>query len=135
MTRGACLCGNVSYEIEGKISPIWLCHCSKCRRRTGSAFHASAVCNPEQFRWITGEDAISEYEDTPSYKTRFCSRCGSPVPSHLESYGMMFLHVGALEDDHGREVAHHIFVGSKARWVEIEDGHPRYDAHKPAQKN
>jgi len=131
MTRGACLCGAVSYEIEGEISPIWLCHCGKCRRSTGSAFHASAVCSPEAFRWITGEESICEYEDTPDYKTRFCGRCGSPVPSHLESYGLMFLHAGALADDHGREIVHHIFVGSKAPWFEINDGHPQYPEHRP----
>jgi hypothetical protein len=124
----------VRYEIEGGISPIWLCHCSKCRRATGSAFHASAVCRPEQFRWLAGEDAISEYEDTPHYRTRFCSRCGSPVPSFLEAFGVVFLHVGGLEDDHGREISHHIFTDSKASWFEIRDGAPRYPAHKPGTR-
>ena len=132
MPRGACLCGTVRYEIAGDISPIWLCHCTKCRRSTGSAFHASAVCSPEAFRWISGEGAINEYEDTPEYRTRFCSRCGSPVPSLLESFGLMFLHAGGLEDDHGRGIVHHIFVGSKAPWFEINDDHPQYAEHRPA---
>ena len=127
---GNCLCGDVRYEIDGKISPIWFCHCGKCRRSSGSAFHSSAVCRPEQFRWLSGEDSIREYEDTPTYKVRFCTRCGSPVPSYLESYGQVFLHVGGLNEETGRRVGHHIFVGSKAPWYEIADGLPKYDGQK-----
>jgi hypothetical protein len=130
MISGRCLCGDVSYEIRGKISSIWLCHCSKCRRANGSAFHASAICDPADFRWRSGEDVVSEYEDTPGYKVRFCRRCGSPVPSFLEQFGRMFLHVGALEGDPGRKIDHHIFVGSKAPWFEITDGHPQFEEHK-----
>jgi len=123
----------VSYEIDGKISPIWLCHCSKCRRRTGSAFHSSAFCSPEVFRWVSGEDGIREYEDTPGYEVRFCGRCGSPVPSYLKDHGLVFLHVGALEDGHERSITHHIFVGSKAAWFEISDGLPQFDEHRPRE--
>jgi hypothetical protein len=130
MEKGSCLCGTVRYEIDGRISPIWLCHCSKCRRSTGSAFHASAVCGPETFRWVSGEDGIKEYEDTPGYKVRFCGRCGSPVPSYLEEHGLVFVHVGGLEGDPGREIAHHIFVGSKAPWYTIQDGKPEFDEHR-----
>jgi len=130
METGSCLCGAVKYEIDGRISPIWLCHCSKCRRQTGSAFHASAVCGPASFRWISGEEGITDYEDTPGYKVRFCARCGSPVPSYLEDHGLVFLHAGAFDGDPGLEVGHHIFVGSKAPWYTIEDGKPEFDEHR-----
>lgn len=128
---GNCLCGEVKYEIMGKISPIWLCHCSKCRHQTGSAFHASAVCRKDQFRWISGADSISEYEDTPNYKVRFCTKCGSPVPSQAVDRDLVFLHAGGLNEDPERTIAHHIFVGSKAPWFEILDDRAQYEAHKP----
>lgn len=130
MLTGQCLCGDVRYEIDGKISPIWLCHCGKCRRSSGSAFHSSAVCRPEQFRWLQGEDSIREYVESPTYKTRFCGRCGSPVPALLEDFGRVFLHAGGLNEDTGRRVVHHIFVGSKAQWFEITDDLPQHDEHK-----
>jgi hypothetical protein len=132
-TTGRCLCGDVRYEIEGKVSPIWLCHCSKCRRASGSAFNASAVCSPDAFRWLAGEDSVTLYEDTPGFKVRFCTRCGSPVPSFLEQFGLVFIHVGSLDGDPGRRIGHHIFVGSKAPWYEICDDHPQFAEHKPGQ--
>ena len=133
MIKGSCLCGDVSYEIDGKISPIWLCHCTKCRRRTGSAFHASTICSPENFRWTRGEDAITQYQDTPGYVAHFCGRCGSPVPSHLADQGYVFLHAGALDGDPGRTIRHHIFVDFKAPWFEILDDCPQYPEHTPTQ--
>ena len=126
MISGSCLCGQVRYEIEGKISPIWLCHCSKCRRRTGSAFHASAICGADNFHWRAGEELTREYEDTPDYISRFCGRCGSPVPQQLRGTDLVFLHVGALDGDPEREVVHHIFTGSKAPWYEISDDLPQF---------
>ena len=133
MITGGCLCGAVRFEIDGKISPTWLCHCSKCRKVTGSAFHASAVCRKTRFRWLGGEDAISEYRDSPGYIVRFCRTCGSPVPSEVPDADSVFLHVGTLDGDPGTRLVHHIFVGSKAPWFEVTDEHPQYDEHKPSE--
>ncbi len=134
MITGRCLCGDVRYEIEGGISPIWLCHCSKCRRANGSAFHASAICSKEQFRFCSGEEGLREYEDTPGYIVRFCGRCGSPVPQQLPGMQIVFLHVGALDGDPERRVDHHIFTGSKAPWYEICDAKPQCEEHKPRRE-
>lgn len=134
MIRGRCLCGDVEYEIDGPISRIWLCHCAKCRRSNGSAFQSAAMCSAGIFRFVSGEDGIREYEDTPSYVKRFCGRCGSPVPQQLRGTEMVFLHVGGLEGDPQQRVDHHIFTGSKAPWFEITDDLPQYEEHKPRRK-
>ena len=131
MITGACLCGDVAYAIDGRISPIWLCHCSKCRRANGAAFHASAICRPSQFRWLSGSDKIAGYEDTKTYKVRFCERCGSPVPSHIEEFDFVSLPAGGLNGDPARGISHHIFVDSKAPWYEITDEHPQHAEHAP----
>lgn len=128
---GRCLCGDVAYEVEGKVSPIWLCHCSKCRRASGSAFHAATICRPEDFRFTQGESGIRTYQDTPGHVVHFCGRCGSPVPCHMEEYGFVMLHAGGLDGDLGRKVDHHIFTGSKASWYDIEDGRPQFEERKP----
>ena len=35
--RGSCLCGKVTFEIEGNFEQFFLCHCERCRKDTGSA--------------------------------------------------------------------------------------------------
>ena len=39
--------------------------------------------------------------------------------------------LGVLDDDPGIRVPHHIFVASKAPWVEITDGLPQYPESSP----
>lgn len=38
---GSCLCGEVHYEIEGAFERFYLCHCTHCRKDTGSAHAAN----------------------------------------------------------------------------------------------
>jgi hypothetical protein len=33
---GSCLCGAVRFEVEGSFECFFLCHCSFCRKDTGS---------------------------------------------------------------------------------------------------
>ncbi len=129
MIRGGCLCGAVRFEIAGKISGIWFCHCSKCRKTTGAAFHPAALCRQANFEWQSGEEEISEYRMPSGYRTRFCRHCGSPVPSLLEETESVVLSVGSLDDDPESRPLRHIFAASKAPWFEITDALPQFDAH------
>jgi len=38
MLKGSCLCGGVKYEIDGGLGAVTNCHCSLCRKMSGSAF-------------------------------------------------------------------------------------------------
>jgi hypothetical protein len=131
MVSGSCLCGAVRYAIDGRISPIALCHCSKCRKSTGSAFHAGALCRKTRFRWLAGEAAIGEYRTPSGYTRRFCRTCGSLVPMFQDDGEYVVLHAGALEQDPGSRPVHHIFVDSKAPWFEITDGVPQSAEYGP----
>jgi hypothetical protein len=131
MVSGSCLCGAVRYRVDGRISELVLCHCTKCRKANGSAFHAGAVCRKSRFRWEAGEDAVTEYRTDSGYTTRFCATCGSPVPCPLDDRPYVVLHGGALDQDPGSRPRCHIFVASRAPWFEITDALERYDAHGP----
>jgi hypothetical protein len=130
MVTGRCLCGEVRFEVDGRISAIWYCHCSKCRKATGSAFHPASLCRRSRFRWVSGEASIAAYRTDSGYPVRFCSRCGSPVPAVLEN-GSVVLSAGSLDGDPGVRPVRHIFVGSKAPWLELRDGLPRFEEHAP----
>ncbi len=131
MLTGGCLCGKVRYEIDGKASGIWFCHCSKCRRSTGSAFVAAAACRETNFRWLCDSRAISEFSTESGYRRRFCATCGSPAPSYVPDRDFVWLPAGSLDGDPGTRPRHHIFVGSKAPWLEITDSLPQFEEHAP----
>ena len=75
---GRCLCGGVGFEIAGPLGPVVQCHCSMCRRATGTAFATNASVRSSDFRIVQGAELLSEYESSPGSRRVFCSRCGSP---------------------------------------------------------
>src|SRR5258708_33128625 len=88
MITGRCICGNIRYEIDGRFGPIVYCHCSMCRRATGSACATNASVRVNEFRVVVGSELISEYESSPSNKRAFCSRCGSPLYCRKDGLGI-----------------------------------------------
>jgi hypothetical protein len=83
---GSCLCGAVRYEASGTPKAFDLCHCSRCRKSSGSAFVAELVFDASEFRWARGESLVRTYEAPvrerpPGYRRTFCAVCGGPVPT------------------------------------------------------
>ena len=75
--------------------------------------------------WASGEELIEKFYPDPdeNWHSAFCRKCGSPLPLKGEKSGIYFIPAGLLDDDPGhRGYVGHIFVGSKAPWVEITDG-------------
>jgi hypothetical protein len=120
MVRGECNCGAVQFEIDADLSGIFVCHCSICRRATGSNGIAVVVFPNDQLRWVRGQELIATWKKPGTeWQTWFCSVCGSPVPGENDAT-TMFAPAGSIT--HGGDalsVTHHIWVGSKAAWDEI----------------
>ena len=76
---GRCMCGSVSYVIDGPARGVWNCHCERCRRWTGH-FTAATSCRREHLRLISDE-TLEWYhpEEWPDVAYGFCRRCGSSL--------------------------------------------------------
>jgi hypothetical protein len=127
MIRGSCLCGEVRFEISGKLSDASHCHCSMCRKAHGAAFGTYAAAKAADFRVVSGENRITRYRSSSGIVRTFCARCGSTLQWLRESKPeVVDVALGVLDDDPGVRPACHIFVGSKAPWYEITDNLPQY---------
>lgn len=133
--KGSCLCGKIAFLVEGKVGPAGQCHCSRCRKVSGTDGNAVFYTAAGNFRWLSGEDQIRTFlvPNTDGWQSTFCGNCGSPLP-HMDHKGKFyFVPAGLLDDDPGfRGYAAHIFVGSKAPWVRITDGAPQFDEGFPS---
>ncbi|SDX22252.1 GFA family protein [Marinobacter mobilis] len=128
MLTGHCLCGAVTFEYQGPMGPISLCHCSQCRRAQGGAFSASAPVQKVHFQWLSGEQQIREFESRPGKFRAFCGQCGSPLYSRVDAIpGILRLQVGVVNEPLGKGPESHIFVGSKSDWYAITDDLPQYE--------
>ena len=124
--RGSCLCGNVEFRISGDIPKIYQCHCSLCRKVSGSASNAALLIAVDGFEWIAGEDDICSYSTRSGFKSDFCANCGSPVPNLTRDGSKYWVPAGLLEESNLLEVAAHVYVGSKANWDVIGSDYPHF---------
>ena len=128
MLTGSCLCGGVKYQIDGEITAVSNCHCSLCRKMSGSAFSSGATVPAASFRFVAGEDLLQKWESSPAYHRVFCGRCGSPlIKRKVKDPASLRLRVGTLDSDPRVKMSKHTHVRSKAPWVEIQDGLPQSD--------
>ncbi len=81
MLTGSCLCGKVAYSILGTLGRAFYCHCSRCRKASGSAFASNATIEAGQFELTRGQDALSRYDFGSGLQRVFCGTCGSPIYS------------------------------------------------------
>ncbi len=132
MIRGRCLCGAVEFEISQVVAPFELCHCSRCRKVTGSAFLAAVTVQREDFRWLRGRDRIRTFDAPiskapPAYRSCFCERCGTVTPDPTDESPVFEVPAGMLEGDLGVQPDKHIFTHVKAPWFEIKNTLPQLD--------
>jgi len=124
---GNCLCGGVRFELSGKLPNLYQCHCSLCRRVTGSSANAAFRVGQAQLSWQAGEDLIRRYQSASGFKSHFCSRCGSPLPNPTAGGSAWWVPVGLLEGGEELRVGAHLFVASKASWDVIPAAGEHFD--------
>ena len=114
--RGQCLCGQVAFEIEGDRVKLYQCHCSLCRKQSGTFSNAATVVPINNFRWLRGVELVASWQKDSGFRSHFCSNCGSPVPNPLRNTAYYWVPAGLLEDGGKLEVVAHLCVTSRASW-------------------
>ncbi|MBN9243606.1 MAG: GFA family protein [Mesorhizobium sp.] len=126
--KGRCLCGAVRYEVADAFRYAANCHCSQCRRTTGSAFKPFAGIEHDRLAIVTGEGSILRYGGDGAHDVH-CGRCGSLLYSVVRDGAYVHVAMGTLADASAIRPTHHIFVGSKAPWFSITDDLPQFQEH------
>jgi len=122
---GRCLCGAVRYSVADAFRYALNCHCSNCRRASGSAFKPFAGIARDQLMVTHGEDHLLLYGETSAHDAH-CGTCGSLLYSVVREGAFVHVTLGTLVDDPSIRPSAHIFVGSKAPWHTITDDLPQH---------
>lgn len=132
MLRGSCLCGSVRYEVGGPVHDVHNCHCSMCRKSHGAAFSTFARLTAGDLRFVSGNEHVRAYRSSSQIERTFCDTCGSRLTVRFDGMpDAVWVSVGTLEDGAGVQPESHMFVGSKAPWLEISDGLPQFAEYGP----
>lgn len=112
---GSCLCGAVRFKIEGTFERFYLCHCSRCRKDTGSAHGANLFSSNAKLVWLSGQEHVRTFNLPQTRHTRcFCSICGSALP--YASASMLVVPAGSLDTKLDVTADANIFTASRAAW-------------------
>ena len=131
--RGSCLCGAVKYEVSGEPARFFHCHCSRCRKATGTGHASNLFVQPGVLKWIEGEDRIRAFKvpEAKRFTNNFCGTCGSRLPRQASNTNAVVIPSGSLDDDAPIKPQARIFSGSRASWSCSGDGLPVYDEYAP----
>ena len=123
MHKGSCLCGAVTFEVEGELHPPDACHCRQCRKQSGHYFASTDV--PRSAVTVHGGDKVTWFRSSEKVRRGFCSICGSALfwdPIEKDWTG---LSMGAFDGATGTRLRIHIFVADKGDYYDIADGLPQ----------
>ena len=123
MHKGSCLCGAVTFEVEGDLQPPDACHCRQCRKQSGHYFASTDV--PRASLTVKGGDKVAWYQSSERVRRGFCSACGSTLfwdPVHRDTLAVA---MGAFDTPTRTHLRMHIFVADKGDYYDIADGLPQ----------
>ena len=126
MHSGSCLCGAVTFEVEGSLPPPDACHCTKCRKHSGHYLVGTDV--PRGALTIHGADHLTWYESSEKVRRGFCSVCGASLffdPLDRIKNDWIGVAMGAFDTPTETKIAIHIFVADKGDYYDITDGLPQ----------
>lgn len=110
---GRCLCGKVSFRLQGPATTVDACHCEMCRRWCGGPFLALHGQGPVHFE---GEEHIVRYRSSDWAERGFCGKCGSNLFYRLVGTDEVMPAAGALDDQSGLTFSTQVFIDEKPAW-------------------
>ena len=119
---GGCLCGAVSYRVDGPLRPVIACHCVQCRKTSGHHVAATAAARGD----VVIEGEVTWFQSSEAARRGFCGICGSNLfwdgqGTHLSIFA------GTLDAPTGLSMKGHIFCADKGDYYEITGDLPCSD--------
>ena len=124
MHRGSCLCGTVSFTVDGDLPKGTACHCSMCRKASGN--YEAGVDVEKSAVTISGEENITWFRSSEKARRGFCATCGSPLFFDMLGGERIGLNLGAFDGPTGVKVSEHIYVADKGDYYDLLDGAPQH---------
>jgi hypothetical protein len=118
--RGRCMCGDVRYEITGRMGDVVHCHCESCRRQNSAAFVTFFIVDKTNFRYTRGTPVL--YTSSAGVERTHCGRCGSPIS--YENASELGICACTLEDLTLVKPQAHVMVGEMLPWLDFGDDLP-----------
>ncbi len=133
VVSGGCLCGYVRFEYGDKLGPANYCHCTDCRKTTGSAFNIGIRTHASTLRIIAGKvKSYTKTADSGNAITReFCPECGSPLFTRASAKPQfVWIKAGSLDDPSLVKPTYQIWTDHAVPWSHIDTNLPSFPGNR-----
>ena len=123
--EGGCLCGSIRYRASTAPVRGVICHCSMCRKHTGSLIGSFVHFPVDSFEWTRGEP--TRYRSSDFAGRGFCPVCGSTITMHEDVLtDRVQIAVGSLDEPDRVRVDDHVWAANRVAWFDVADELPRF---------
>ena len=123
--EGGCLCGSVRYRLGAEPLTSYVCHCTDCQRRTGSAFALSLIVPAAALEITRGSTTpySATLADGRVKRGQLCAACGTRLWGEPRlNPAIRVLQPGTLDEPSRFPPVAHIWTRSAQPWVVFPEG-------------
>ena len=126
---GGCVCGSTRYKITAEPIASYVCHCTDCQTRTGSAFGISAIVAASALKITAGTtEKWKRISKGATYVWERCSDCGTNLIASIEAApDMAAIWPGTLDDQSWVKPKAQIWTKSAQDWLKLDASMPAYE--------
>ncbi|WP_180174051.1 GFA family protein [Acinetobacter sp. YH01024] len=128
--NGSCLCGDVQFQVLQDIHTIYHCHCSLCRKQSGTGANAASLIHCSAFQWRQGQEQIQSYYKASGFTSYFCSHCRSTLPNTVRNTDWIWIPLGLLAQSPAISTRLNFCLSSKTAWQIPSEADQSFD-HLP----
>ena len=127
--RGSCLCGGVKFELPDASQEMRFCHCTSCKKLSGSGGTANVRVPSSSIRILEGGDLLQTFQPHEGSAKTFCLACGSNLfGGGWPDSETCSVRVSTLEEPPDLKPVAHLYVRSLAPWETLpDDGAERFE--------
>jgi hypothetical protein len=127
MIHGSCLCGTVSFSLDGQLRGVRYCHCANCRKFAGTSPATWAMADASKLLLTAPDAQVGRFNSGRGIRC-FCLACGSPVWFESIDYPEIIgIPLGVIDEGEHPAPKTHLWVRSKPGWYEILDDLERHE--------
>ena len=119
---GGCVCGKTRYTLTAEPIASYICHCTDCQTRTGSAFGISTIVAASEVNITSGRtEKWKRTSKGATYVWERCSDCGTNLIATIEAAPEMgAIWPGTLDDQSWLKPKAQIWTKSAQNWVNLD---------------
>ena len=127
--KGACQCGQITYELFKPPQLIAACHCKACQKLSTSAFSITAMVNSVDIVFYGEMQDWQRSTDSGNISAaKFCPTCGNRIYHYdPDAPDQLKLKPSNLSDTSIIQPTIHVWVSEKQDWFDIPKGVKTFD--------